>query len=166
MRLGDPHPPVGAPLLSLCLLSLCSSAHGWMTGTSKMMSSSPTRTRPACAMSAPSPSLLDAQLGIGYEGKGEDWSFAKSSERKDRPLTNEQLKVLTAKSNAAGLGPPRPPALPGSANAKTRPAENGVSETHDAQLVPLAAFTGLHLNCRFLPHTDGALYVLCLCRCS
>ncbi|CAE8582941.1 unnamed protein product [Polarella glacialis] len=35
--------------------------------------------------------------------KGEDWSYAKSSERPDRPLSNAQLAVLTARSDRAGF---------------------------------------------------------------
>eukprot|EP00965_Chrysotila_dentata_P190100 6173684-Pleurochrysis_carterae.AAC.2 len=46
---------------------------------------------------------LDNAFAPGYMAKGEDWSYAKNSERKDRPLTNEQLKVLTAKSDAEGF---------------------------------------------------------------
>src|SRR6056297_2022736 len=91
-----------------------------------MTTSSPVSLRARYAAARPAPpvmsaavsdgaSLLDASLGVGYQGAGEDWSHAKSSERKDRPLTNEQLKVLTAKSNAAGatasVGVPAP-ALP------------------------------------------------------
>jgi hypothetical protein len=83
------------------------------TPASSPRSASPVSLRARLAAVHPTPpimsagavegtSILDDSLGVGYEGTGEDWSHAKSSERKDRPLTNEQLKLLTAKSNAAG----------------------------------------------------------------
>lgn len=101
MRQGD-------LLLGLCIAS----AQAFMPSSS-LRSDSPVSLRARSAVARPTPpvmsaaaldgaSLLDASLGVGYQGTGEDWSHAKSSERKDRPLTNEQLKVLTAKSNAAG----------------------------------------------------------------
>lgn len=48
-------------------------------------------------------SILDDQLGIGYLGTGDDWSHAASSNRPDRPLNNEQLRIFNAKSDIAGL---------------------------------------------------------------
>lgn len=48
-------------------------------------------------------SILDDQLAVGYNGIGDDWSHARSSTRKDRPLSNEQLRTFTAKSDVAGL---------------------------------------------------------------
>ncbi|KAJ1444555.1 hypothetical protein M885DRAFT_627020 [Pelagophyceae sp. CCMP2097] len=51
---------------------------------------------------AASRAFLDASLGVGYAADGDDWSFAKSSQRPDRPLSNVQLKALTAKSDARG----------------------------------------------------------------
>ena len=49
------------------------------------------------------PSILDEQLGHGFAGTGDDWSHAPSSTRSDRPLNNQELRILTAKSNQAGL---------------------------------------------------------------
>mmetsp|Transcript_54449 Transcript_54449/g.151698 ORF Transcript_54449/g.151698 Transcript_54449/m.151698 type:complete len:479 (+) Transcript_54449:78-1514(+) len=49
------------------------------------------------------PSLLDEAFAPGYTGVGEDWSYAKSSERPDRPLSNDDLRSLTAKSDLKGF---------------------------------------------------------------
>ena len=54
-------------------------------------------------LSSEQPSILDQQLSVGYAGTGEDWSYAPSSTRSDRPLDNQQLRKFTTKSNRAGL---------------------------------------------------------------
>mmetsp|Transcript_10355 Transcript_10355/g.13598 ORF Transcript_10355/g.13598 Transcript_10355/m.13598 type:complete len:377 (-) Transcript_10355:64-1194(-) len=46
---------------------------------------------------------LDGQAAAGYDAQGDDWSYTKSSQRKDRPLSNEELKVLTQKSDFQGF---------------------------------------------------------------
>mmetsp|Transcript_17986 Transcript_17986/g.22097 ORF Transcript_17986/g.22097 Transcript_17986/m.22097 type:complete len:340 (-) Transcript_17986:874-1893(-) len=47
--------------------------------------------------------ILDKDAAKGYNEEGDDWSYAKSSERADRPLSDQEIKLLTAKSDYEGF---------------------------------------------------------------
>jgi len=89
--------------LFITTASLLAGVHAFHMPITRASITAPALRGAKPVMSAAGPaSVLDADLGVGYQGAGEDWSYAKSSERNDRPLTNEQLRVFTAKSDAAG----------------------------------------------------------------
>ena len=62
----------------------------------------PARSAKSPPRTKPGNDEFDVQHSIGMHGEGEDWSQLPNSQRKDRPLSREQLKELTSKSDLMG----------------------------------------------------------------